>query len=369
MMRILIDLRPLLYNCVSEEAKRFIITGLSVVTAENPKNDWFFLVNKSYTDENLFNISKEKLIVKKSIPGKLGWKIWYKWQIPGIIKKHKADLLITTGGVGSVAAILQCIWMPGIIEKNKSYFSFYKKKLQSTLRKAWTVFVFSEKDKQRFINEYKLPGNKLTVIRSAPEAACNPLPWTEKENIKIKYAGSKEYFIITGSLQQHHLITVLKAFSQFKKRQQSNMQLVLAVKNLNKDIGFAEKLDNYKYRPDVYICDHLSEHEMIKIISAAYALICPVHEGEPANIVLNACKAGVPVITTDTGCVRETVADAVLYADITNQESLSAQLILLYKDEALRNRLIEKGKIQAEQFNWQQINKQIWEGVLNAMNK
>jgi glycosyltransferase involved in cell wall biosynthesis len=372
-MKIIIDLRPLLYNCISEEARVFIMSSLDIISKENIQQDWFFLVDQLYEKQKNINIEKKKLSIKKSIQNKLGWQIWYGWQIPDLIKKYKIDLLITTGGITSSASVPQCVWMPLIIENsnrsNKNYFSFYKKRLQQTLQKAQTVFIFSEKNKQQFINDYKITPEKLTVTRSAPEAVSPPLLWTEKENIKVKYAGGKEYFIITGSLQNDGLINVLKAFSQFKKRQQSNMQLVIAVENINKNISFLEKLESYKYKTDVHISDEINADEIIKIIATAYALIYPAHEGNPGTIILNALKSGVPVITNDAGCSREIAADAVLYADINNHESLSNQLMLLYKNETLRNQLIEKGKIQVQQFNNQQTNTQILNGILKAVNK
>jgi glycosyltransferase involved in cell wall biosynthesis len=372
-MKIIIDLRPLLYNCISAEAKVFIMSSLVIISKENTQHDWFFLADQSYEKQQEIIIEKEKLIIKKSIQNTLGWKIWYGWQIPNLIKKDKIHLLITTGGIASSASIPQCVWMPAIIENNnsinKNYFSFYKKGLQQTLQKAQTVFVFSEKNKQKFINDYKLTEEKFTVIRSTANEGSAPLLWTEKENIKIKYAGGKEYFLITGSLQNDDLINVLKAFSQFKKRQQSNMQLVIAVKNISNNISFTGKLESYKYKADVHLINHFTKDEIVKIIAASYALINKINEGEPVTILLNACKSGIPVIVNDNGVSRETLADAGLYADINNPDSLSNQLMLLYKDEKLRNQLIEKGKIQAQQFSFEETNEQILNGILKTVNK
>jgi glycosyltransferase involved in cell wall biosynthesis len=365
-MKIIIDARPLLYNTVSEEAAVFIVSALTILSAEYTQHDWFFLVDQSYVKQKKNLFPQEKLIEKKSMKGQLGWRFWYGWQITNLIKKYKADLLITTGGVGSSSSIRQCVWMPQINETNKNYFSFYKKRLQKTVQKAQALFVFSERNKQQLIGQYKIPDNKLHIVYGAAEDSFMPLSWTEKENIKIKYAGGIEYFLVTGKLQNKDLINVLKAFSQFKKRQQSNMQLVIAMKNINEDIQFTEKLDSYKYKSDVHVFDRLTKDETIKILSAAYALIYPVFESEPATVLLNACKAKVPVITTDDGCAREMAADAVLYADINNYESLAMQLMLLYKDELIRSQLIEKGKIRVQQFSLQQTTTQIWNGIFKA---
>jgi glycosyltransferase involved in cell wall biosynthesis len=371
-MKIIIDLRPLIFNCVSEEAKHFIFSSLYIITKENKEHEWFFLVDQFYITQKDIYVDEKKLIIKKSFKNIFGWKIWYGFQLPNLVKKYKIDLLITTGGVASSSYINQCVWMPKIIEKNnglnKNYFSFYKKRLTSTLQKAQTIFVFSEKNKQEFINKYKLEENKLFIIRSAPNAGSAPLAWTEKENIKIKYAGGKEFFAVAGSFENENFINILKAFSQFKKRQQSNMQLVIAVKNINKNNLFIQKLESYKYKADVHLINRFTNDEMIKIIAASYVLINQTNESEPATIVLNACKSEIAIIANDNEACRETLAGAALYADINNPESLSAQLMLLYKDENLRNKLIEKGKSKVEQFDFQKTKSLILNGILNAAN-
>ena len=366
-MKIIIDLKPLFSHCISEEATAFILSALINISEKNTEHNWIFLADQFYNKQKKIVINKEKLLLKKSIQNKFGWKIWYDFQLPKIIKKNNADLLIHVGGIISSASIPQCVWMPQIIDSNKNYFSFYKKRITTTIQKSARIFVFSEKNKQTFINENKIAEEKIIVVRSEPNPAAAPLLWTEKENIKIKYAGGKEYFSIAGSFQNENLINVLKAFSQFKKRQQSNMQLVMAIKNINNNISFTQKLESYKYKADVHIISDFTKDEMIKIIASSYALINKINEGEPATILLNACKSDIPVIVNDNGVSRETLADSALYADINNHEFLSNQLMLLYKDENLRNQLIEKGKMSVHEFDNKNSTTQMLDGILKTL--
>ena len=368
-MRILIDLRPLHYNFFSEETNWFITTSLDFFLKENPENEYFFLTGRPVSEKTLPILHTKKMIIKKSLPGRLGWMIWYDWQVPGLIKKMKADILITTGGITSSCNIPQCTWMPELAgkikdSKTRSYFSFYKKRIHKTLQQAQTIFIFSAENKKKMLLQYNIPADKLSVMYTAPEPAYDPVGWTEKENVKIKYTGGREYFLAAGPAGKEDLIHLLKAFSQFKKRQQSNMQLVVAVKGISNDLEFIEKLENYKYRSDVFMCNHLAKGEMVKLVSSAYALIYPVNESGPGTLILNAFKASVPVITTNKACPREITADAVLYAATTDHESLAGHLMLLYKDESLRNQFIEKGKEQVRLFSWQRTGMQLKNGIL-----
>ncbi len=372
-MRIIIDFNPLLYDCIAPQASRFMMDCLTHIAKENPENEWFFLTDRSYPEKSWENFNKKILVEKKILPGRLGWKIWYDRQIPGLIKKHRAGLFISTGGVASSYAVPQCIWIPGRTRgmnwiKKGSYLFFYEKRLKNTLQRARTIFLFSEDNKKEILQQDELAAAKMQVVHSAPGDECRPLLWTEKENVRVRYAGGKEYFAVAGSADQQNLVNVLKAFSQFKKWQQSNMQLVIAIEGISGDIDFADKLSNYKYRNDVYLCDHLPEEDMLKIVSAAYALVYPAEEGDPGSVILNAFKTNVPVITTREGCPQEITGDAVLYADITVPGSLAGVLMQVYKDETLRNGCIDKGNMRALQFNWKQTAVQVWNGILQAVD-
>jgi len=346
---------------------------MQLVLEEKTESECFFLVDGSYTKKIWQGISEKNILEKKSLPGRLGWKIWYDWQVPAIVKKYKPNVLITTGGIASsCSAMPQCVWMPDKLNKNdavknKKYFRFYQKRLQKTLHEAKIFFTVSEKNKKSLLQQFSLANKKVIILYSAANENYHPLSWTERENVKVRYAGGKEYFVMTQSCdKQNDLLNLLKAFSQFKKRQQSNMQLVLTGIDTVTTGGFAEKLETFKYRKDIHFYNNLQKDELIKIIAASYAFVHPFDEG-PRTAILNAFKTGIPVITTAESSMPEITGDAVLYADLADPELFANQLMLLYKDESLRNILIEKGKIQVQQFSWQKSVMQLWDGIMSAI--
>jgi glycosyltransferase involved in cell wall biosynthesis len=67
---------------------------------------------------------------------------------------------------------------------------------------------------------------------------------------------------------------------------------------------------------------------------------------------LEAMKTSVPVIASSKGAMPEILGDAALYADTENFKDIAVKMMQLFRDENVRKELIEKGKIQAEKFNW-----------------
>jgi glycosyltransferase involved in cell wall biosynthesis len=361
-MKMLIDARPLFKNRFSLGNKRYIIHCLTLLTREKPQVEFCFLTDEFPGEKNESPAFGNNTIIKKSFPGSLGAKLWRDWQIPALIKKNKPGLLLMTGGIASNrTAIPQCVWIPSV-PVNKNYWSSVQQKLKNTARVAQVLFTDSEKKREWLIDQVPWAAEKIKIIHPAADEDHQPLSWQEKENTKVKYAGGREYFLsIQSYLQLNGFTDLLKAFSQFKKRQQSNMQLILITDTYSAEMD--EKFETYKYRSDVHIHQIPEGKERVKIMAAAYAFFEP---GDDHTAVLNAFRSQVSVIA-GPDCSPEIAGDAVLYADSANHEELAGQLMLLYKDENLRAQLIEKGKVLEQQFSWERSAMQLWDGMMEAL--
>src|SRR4029077_5451198 len=118
--------------------------------------------------------------------------------------------------------------------------------------------------------------NKIIVIPAVADSNYYPISTEEKENVKATYTKGREYFLFMQTAYfLPGLVNLLKAFSQFKKRLQSNMQLVILDSHAKKNKEFISKLETFKYRDDVHIYDHIEETELKRIWASAYALLHP----------------------------------------------------------------------------------------------
>ena len=207
------------------------------------------------------------------------------------------------------------------------------------------------------------------MVRSAADDWVAPLSWTEKESVKVKIAAGKEYFVLLVDEWHPKLLEALKAFSLFKKRQQTNMQLVFASRELVVDPVFLGKLESFKYRSDVHVCRKLDDEGLAQLIGAAYGLIHSFASDESGHAILNAFKSQVPVIAAEDPASKELAADAAIYANGQDIELLAAHMMLLYKDEQLRKQMIEKGDERWNQFSWDLSINQLKTQILNLIDK
>jgi len=103
-------------------------------------------------------------------------------------------------------------------------------------------------------------------------------------------------------------------------------------------------------------------------MGSAYALVFPSYFEGFGVPIIEAMQCEIPVITSNTSSMPEIGGDAALYGDPDNADSIAKQMIQLYKDENLRNSLIEKGKIQAAKFSWDITADLFWESMQQAVN-
>ncbi|HRQ51748.1 MAG TPA: glycosyltransferase, partial [Agriterribacter sp.] len=176
--------------------------------------------------------------------------------------------------------------------------------------------------------------------------------------------GGKEYFLMTlSSLPHLHIIHTLKAFSRFKKWQQSNMRLLL-LGNPGRNKKMRELLEMYRYRSDVMIVEEaLSEKEHAAILASCMAMIyLPGDEGN-AIVLAEALQCGTPVITTATPVLTGTGGDAALYADPADIQQLAGEMVKLYKDEKFRYSLGSRGKEQVLPLCEETAMHRLWEEI------
>jgi glycosyltransferase involved in cell wall biosynthesis len=294
-------------------------------------------------------------------------------QLPSILKKWKADVLLNVDSSGSMTTkVPQVMYVSDLVHLHypKEYtwtelilLKFY---FPRHLRRSAKIITPSNFIKQEVIKQFQVQANRIQVVSKSVKPLFSILDWEARNAVKDGYADGREYFLFVGGFEPvKNLMTVLKAFSQFKKWQHSDMKLLITG-NMTINLEMPQKIQTFKFKDDVEVLGHVSDQQLGKIMAGAYVLLYPsLYEGFGLSI-LEAMQAGTPVITSNNSGMQETGGDAVLYVDPTIEGELSDQMIKLYKDEALRERLIEAGKAQAPKYDEQSSVNSLWNAIESA---
>jgi len=375
-MKIAVNTRFLLKEYL-EGYGYFIYETFKRITAAHPEHEFIFIFDRPYDQRFVFGSNAKAVVTGPPARHPLLWKLWYDIKVPALLRKYKADVFVSCDGFCSLGTkVPQCLMVhdlaflhyPSLIPK--SHLLYYKRYTPKMLAKAKAITTASAFSKNDIIDQYVVSADKINVVYNAAKEIFEPLTDEEKQATKAKYTGRKEYFIYAGAIHpRKNLVNLLKAFSLFKKRQQSSMKLVLTGRLAWKYDSFVKNLKTYKYRDDVVMTGYVGEEEIKKLIGSAYAMVYPsLFEGFGVP-VLEAMQSDVPVITSINSSMQEIAKEAALYADPESPADIAEKMMLLYKDEKLRSQLIEKGRVTGKQYSWEQSAEHLWQSIEKAMNQ
>lgn len=373
-MRIAVNTRFLLENSL-EGYGYFLYETLRRITKWHPEHEFIFIFDRPVSEQFVFEKNVTPIVAGPPARHPLLWRWWYNIKIPHLLKKYKADVFVSCDGFCSLhIKIPQCLVVhdlsflhyPAFMKRSE--LGFYKKQTPKFLNIAKSIATVSEFSKKDILSNYKIDEKKLSVVYSAAKEIFQPLNTEEKEATKKEYTDGKEYFVFTGPIHpRKNPMNLLKAFSVFKKRQQSNMKLVMAGRLAWKYEKFLTDFNNYKYRNDVALTGYVEEKELAKIVGAAYALVYPSYFEGFGVPVLEAMHCHVPVITSMNSPMQEITEGAALYVDPSNYEDIADRMMRLYKDENLRNELIKKGQSITSRYTWDKTADLLWQSILKAV--
>lgn len=369
-MRIAVNTRFLLKEYL-EGYGYFLQEIFSRLVKSHPEHEFIFLFDRPYDERFIFGKNVTPVVVGPAARHPLLWKYWYDFKIPAALKKYKADVFFSPDGFCSLrTSVPQCLVIHDLAFQHfpkgipGSQLRYYKRNTPRFIGKAKTLITVSAFTQADIIHHYPAATEKIRVIHNGIRPSFRPHSFEEREAIKQKYTGGKEYFLCTGSIHpRKNGMNLLKAFSLFKKRQQSSMKLVLAGRLAWKYESFIESLKSYKYRDEVILTGYLPEEELARLTAAAYAMVYPsLYEGFGLPVA-EALQSGVAVISSSGSAMQEIAGDAALYADPTDITAIADQMKRIYKDETLRNELVRRGQERAPAFNWEQAAAQCWEAI------
>ena len=352
----------------------FIYETFKRITKTHSEHQFVFIFDRPYEERFVFGENVQAVVTGPAARHPLLWKLWYDVKVPSVLKKYKADVFVSCDGFCSLyTKVPQCLVLhdlaflhyPAAIKK--SHLLFYKRYTPKFLSKASSVATVSEFSKQDIVAHFKTDAAKINVVYNGIKEIFKPAYNEEKAATKNKYTDGKEYFLYAGSIHpRKNLINLLKAFSVFKKRQQTNMKLVITGRLAWKYESFKESLKSYKYRNDVVMTGYVEENELVRIVGSAYGLVYPsLFEGFGVP-VLEAMQCDVPVITSADSAMQEIAKEAALYADATSHTDIADKMMLLYKDENRRKELIQNGRQIVRGYSWDRTAELLWQTILKA---
>lgn len=373
-MRIAVNTRLLLKGKL-EGIGWFTNETLTRIVKQHPEHEFIFFFDRPYDPSFVFADNVKPVVFHPQARHPVLFYIWFELRIPFLLRKYKCDLFLSTDGLMSLnTSVPTCLVIHDLAFEHypehlkgshKFYFRKYSPLYAQKAKRIVTVSEFSKKD---ISERYQVPLEKIDVSYNGAHDNYRPLDWDEKEAVKKEFADGCEYFVYAGALHpRKNIVNLLKAFIAFKKRQRSNMKLVIVGRFAWKYEEIAKMRESMPYKDDVKWVGYLDVDKLARVIGGAYALVyVSLFEGFGIPI-LEALQCNVPAIISNTSSMPEVGGNAALLADPKDHEDIANKMQMLYKDEALRTRLIQAAPEQVAKFNWDKTADKLWASMMKCL--
>jgi glycosyltransferase involved in cell wall biosynthesis len=359
----------------SSKEKEWIVPYFSRLAALQPEHQFIFISNDKLATIPVAAGNTSFIVTGQVFKSVIGLNLWYNYRLPGVLKKIKADVLVNVAGIACLRTTIPQLLMlddTQYLEPSKRLNRagrYFKKKLPVFLKKAQTILLSTAYAKEMLGSNFPTASDQLKVLQPGIDENFQPIDWEEKEKWKDRLTGGKEYFLFTGAVHgSADLINLLKAFSLFKKRQKSNMQLLMLT-DAGENAAFMEAFKTYKYREEVLLMSDTGNATFQHMIAAAYAIVCPANGNGFDPLPLQAMRCETPVIAFNNDALADLVQDAALFVNPADPQQTANTLMLLFKDETERNRLIGKGTALSATFSWDKSAAALWQHILETANQ
>ena len=313
-------------------------------------NTFIFLATKDKQQliPTAANCTSKILKVQKKV---FSFNLWLNFRLPVFLKKNMADILFSSNCIGSKGVKIPQIVLlnnPDLKQPSKSFpkiIKYFSKTYPDILQLAQSVITNAFYTKNQIIDLYRIPSNKIEVIQQCSSNFFQAADWNEKEKIKEIYTEENDYFLWCGNDdEEHQVLEVLKAFSIFKRKQKSNMKMVLVFKQQKDPLHHLTLLEHYKYKADVICLNEPEEKIKKEIFTAAYAFVSMSITMNALTTMLEAAHCNLPLIVNNNSVLREWLGNAALYTHTENKEEIAGHMMTLFKDENKRLELINTNK-------------------------
>lgn len=226
------------------------------------------------------------------------------------------------------------------------------------------IVAVSENTRQDIIELLNVPDNKVTTIYSGINPPV-PMPGPDEERTFFRRHELKKRFILyLGTIEPRKNITgLIYAYNRLRDENVNlvDVQLVLAGARGWRHRAIFRAWEDSPYRRDIKFLGYVSAREKELLYNRAEVFIYPSYYEGFGLPPLEAMDRGLPVITSNVSSLPEVVGSAALTINPYDINEIAKALELVVTEPELKRGLIEKGKLQAKSFSWDETAKKYLE--------
>lgn len=299
--------------------------------------------------------------------GKIRQALWRTYKLAEIAQSDKIDLYhglshelpsgLQKTGIPSVVTIHDLIF-----ERYPSHYPwidrlFYRKKIKEACETASRIVAISQRTQRDLEEFYHIDPSRVQVIYQSCEQEYKILKdQAHLMQVRDKYRLPEEYVLCVGSfVERKNQITLLKSIKFL--RGETDIKVVLVGTGGRYEDRIRKFIKERGMQQSVIIISHCSTYDLSCIYQMAKVFVYPsLFEGFGIPII-EAMESGIPVITSNGSCFKETGGNACVYIDALNEKQLANEILGIIGSESNALNLVMRGKEHVANFSTDKIAK------------
>jgi glycosyltransferase involved in cell wall biosynthesis len=304
-----------------------------------------------------------------------GKTLWSQTQLPYWANKDRLDLfwgpthrlpMFLSNKVARVVTIHDLVWkhagetMPRINRLAERVL------MPNAIRLADRIMADSHSTADAIAGEFHLAKERIRVVHLGTTLLPDPRSIDSLSILGI----DQPYFLFVGTLEpRKNLRRLLEAFASLDGASRKQALLVIAGGKGWGNIDLASLIRSLGLGESVRLTGYVSNEQLSTLYAHARFLAMPsLYEGFGLPLV-EAMSFGVPALTSACSSLPEVAGDAGILVDPFSVDSIASGLLQMLNDDALRNRLAARARLNASRFSWEKSAQTAMEIFLEAISE
>lgn len=230
--------------------------------------------------------------------------------------------------------------------------------------RATVVLVDAEATRRDLVDAYGITADKIQVVYPGVDESLAPVhDEAQLQAIRQKYGIGGDYLLFLGTLQpRKNIQRLVQAYQQWRKQSgNQDVALVLAgQKGWLYDEAWTQDVKG------VILTGYVDDADISALYSGALALTFPsLFEGFGFPVV-EAMRCETAVLCANTSSLPELGGEAALLVNPLDVAEIAEGIRKLVSNPTLRQDLVERGKVQVQQFTWENAARATLEALEHA---
>ena len=345
------------------------------IVAAHPEHTFYLLFDRKPAPQFTFGDNAIPVVLMPPARHPVLWWIFFEVSVSMVLRRLDIDLFLSPDGfmplhskVPTLAVIHDINFEHAADNLRSSHQRYMTRFFPQFARRATRIATVSEYSRQDIARTYNIDSKKIDVVYDGANDRYRPHSEAEKRAVRERFTGGQPYLIfISTILKRKNLASLLLAFDRVKDMDTRGLKLIVVGNRVWWQDELETAYNGMRHRQDVIMPGHVEPSELAALLSASEALVYPSFFEGFGIPILEAMYAETAVIASNTTSMPEVGGDAVRYIDPNNIDDIT-HAINEINNTQLRDRLIEKGRIQRTKFSWDHTSELLWNSITHTID-